>query len=420
MVNVSFAGALYIFLLTTTAIVGCTVYTPIATLVLLVAKVRPLPPIAYNFVHSWNNIIQGLWFHFCSILLEILFDVRVSHTLISDAKEKLEDVLRAPSRNGKYNILISNHRTRIDWMLMWMLLARTDMLFTLKIVLKGALAYIPFFGWTMQTFRFIFLSRKWEDDKHHIANVFSYMRRHDERATFFIFPEGSDLSESNIKKSNEYAEKNGLRKYRYILNPRTTGAVAMKNLLGVHNIERIYDITMGYSDHIRTGRANESSLLSGQMPYCVHFLCASYQFGDRPRDVPSDDDGFKKWIEARFEEKEVLLSNFYQSSPVGFEKKSITAVYGSKIVMSQDTACAGGAIMASRRTVQQRCSDVFSRNISLCCLIFAFWILPTCYFFFQMCIKWSSGLWLWFIATSIGYIVVGRLRGGLDKWLMFG
>ena len=54
---------------------------------------------------------------------------------------------------------ISNHRTRIDWMLLWSVAWRTRTLQHLRIVLKAPLRSVPVFGWAMQHFVFVFLVR---------------------------------------------------------------------------------------------------------------------------------------------------------------------------------------------------------------------------------------------------------------------
>lgn len=54
---------------------------------------------------------------------------------------------------------LSNHRTRIDWMLLWSVALRTSALASLRIVLKAPLRKLPIFGWAMQHFVFIFLVR---------------------------------------------------------------------------------------------------------------------------------------------------------------------------------------------------------------------------------------------------------------------
>lgn len=40
-----------------------------------------------------------------------------------------------------------------------------------------------------------------------------------------LFPEGTDLSPSNIVRSNKYADKNNLPNYKHVLHPKTTGFV---------------------------------------------------------------------------------------------------------------------------------------------------------------------------------------------------
>ena len=74
---------------------------------------------------------------------------------------------------------------------------------SLKIILKGALRAVPVFGWTMQLMMFIFLSRNRDEDLPHISNVFSYLHSVGTQPSVLIFPEGTDLSPSNIVKSND-------------------------------------------------------------------------------------------------------------------------------------------------------------------------------------------------------------------------
>jgi lysocardiolipin and lysophospholipid acyltransferase len=397
---VTIQGVVFVLTLTLTAMTGCFVLTPITTLPLIVfTKVLGHKKGAiFDIVHRWNNLIQGTWFYLVSWLIESMLKVKYDVTLINALGKSIEEVLRRPSKPGKFNIVISNHRTRIDWMLLWMLFAKTDLLFTLKIVLKGELSSTPFFGWTMQTFRFLFLSRKWEADKVHFDKVFKYMKLHDERATFLIFPEGSDLSPSNIEKSSKYAEEKKLPVFKHVLNPRVTGLVAMKNMIGADNIDHIFDITMGYNDHPQGGRPNEASLVNGCMPHRLHFLVSAHTIG--PGDVPSDDAGFTKWIEKQFEKKESILSEFYSSSPCQFTPQSVRRAHNA------------GVTVDTRRDVHV---PTWSIVLSL-----AVWILPTLYLWvWQVVIQRNVLFLLYVVLVSAFYVAVGKKFGGIDKWLMF-
>jgi lysocardiolipin and lysophospholipid acyltransferase len=53
----------------------------------------------------------------------------------------------------KRSLIILNHRTRMDWMYIWMLHSRYEILKQLKIVLKAQLKHVPFIG----KFEFVFL-----------------------------------------------------------------------------------------------------------------------------------------------------------------------------------------------------------------------------------------------------------------------
>jgi lysocardiolipin and lysophospholipid acyltransferase len=46
----------------------------------------------------------------------------------------------------KRSLIILNHRTRMDWMYIWMLHSRIQILEQLKIVLKAQIKHIPFIG----------------------------------------------------------------------------------------------------------------------------------------------------------------------------------------------------------------------------------------------------------------------------------
>ncbi|XP_063160486.1 lysocardiolipin acyltransferase 1 isoform X3 [Candoia aspera] len=124
---------------------------------------------------------------------------------------------------GERSVIIMNHRTRMDWMFLWSCLLRCSYLRLEKICLKSSLKGIPGFGWAMQVAAFIFIQRKWEEDKHHFENMLDYFCDIHEPLQLLIFPEGTDLTDETKARSDTFAEKNGLQKYEYVLHPRTTG-----------------------------------------------------------------------------------------------------------------------------------------------------------------------------------------------------
>ena len=125
-------------------------------------------------------------------------------------------------------VFISNHRTRLDWMFLWSLFGRYRMLFYLRIVLKAGMRKAPIFGWVMESLGYIFLSRSsknWKSDSKYFTRSMRVACKTDRNTCVLIFPEGSDLSESNLAKTNEWARKNGFEKMKksYTLHPRVKG-----------------------------------------------------------------------------------------------------------------------------------------------------------------------------------------------------
>lgn len=80
-----------------------------------------------------------------------------------------------------------NHRTRLDWMFFWCVLFRDSNIPTEKIVLKEPLKHVPGAGWAMQAASYIFLRRKWEDDKSYITDILNYLSEINHKSQVFIF-----------------------------------------------------------------------------------------------------------------------------------------------------------------------------------------------------------------------------------------
>ncbi len=79
---------------------------------------------------------------------------------------------------------------------------------------------------TLEHRGYIFLSRSsknWKSDSKYFTRSMRVACKTDRNTCVLIFPEGSDLSESNLAKTNEWAKKNGFEKKSYTLHPRVKG-----------------------------------------------------------------------------------------------------------------------------------------------------------------------------------------------------
>jgi lysocardiolipin and lysophospholipid acyltransferase len=70
---------------------------------------------------------------------------------------------------------------------------------------------------------FIFLNRKIEQDKEIVERMLKYYKDTRLNYQILLFPEGTDRGARAVSISHEYADKNNLSRYDYVLYPRTTG-----------------------------------------------------------------------------------------------------------------------------------------------------------------------------------------------------
>jgi lysocardiolipin and lysophospholipid acyltransferase len=222
-------------------------------------------------------------------------------------------------------LVISNHRTRLDWMMLWPVFTRFRVLDHLKIVLKYDIKSFPFMGWGAQMCRYIYLRRKWETDVNHFTDMLNLLaatrtvtdpesHQHTQIALdpycLLIFPEGTDLHEKAIVASDAFAVKNNLPKYKHILHPRSKGFVYTLSHLrtGVHPVaavQYVSDVTMAYTGHIAQ---SEKDIAVGRMPKQVHVHVNTFKSSD----LSSSEADLERWLTDRFKQKEAALAEFYQ------------------------------------------------------------------------------------------------------------
>ncbi|XP_032705927.1 lysocardiolipin acyltransferase 1 [Lontra canadensis] len=253
----------------------------------------PLMLVSPSWYRWINNRLVATWLTLPVALLETVFGVKVIIT--GDAFVP-----------GERSVIIMNHRTRMDWLFLWNCLMRYSYLRLEKICLKASLKSVPGFGWAMQAAAYIFIHRKWKDDQSHFEDIIDYFCDIREPLQLLLFPEGTDFTENSKARSNEFAEKNGLPKYEYVLHPRTTGfTFVVERLREGKNLDAVHDITVAYPHNIPQ---TEKHLVLGDFPKEIHFHVHRY-----PVDaLPVSREDLQLWCHRRWEEKEERLRAFYQ------------------------------------------------------------------------------------------------------------
>jgi len=202
--------------------------------------------------------------------------------------------------------VMSNHPTRIDWLVLWSWWARFATIGKQKISLKYGLKLLPGAGWGMQFAGFLFLRRHWVADQMHMTAAFDYYKRNNFTAQWLFFPEGTNLTPETAAIDLKYVEKTreklGLTSYKHVLHPRTTGFVHAINELRA-TTDVLYDVTMGYDDGYDW---TEFDLAHGRLPQTVHFIFKRYDL----KTLPTDEEKLGEWCQLRFAEKEARLARF--------------------------------------------------------------------------------------------------------------
>ena len=162
-------------------------------------------------------------------------------------------------------------------------------------------------GWGTQIAGFIFLSRHWSTDEQLLTNSLQYFNKSRYPLQLLLFPEGTDLSESNKAKSQQFAEDNDLQVYHHVLYPRTKGFIkCVQEMCKNDYLQSVADITVAYTGNIPQ---NERDIAAGKWPNEIHFDVKMFAINELP---VRDEHQMEQWLQERWRIKEELLTDFYQ------------------------------------------------------------------------------------------------------------
>lgn len=231
-------------------------------------------------------------------------------------------------------------------------------------MVKDSLSKAPIVGRGMVNFRFLFLLRKWDEDKIRMTNqlleidaeargygpalavlvVSSTNSKTPQIKTWppgvstkpdhlhpyhlILFPEGTVISAHTRERSDGYIEKMGRPPLKYVLLPRVRGLFLSLRLLR-KSIDVVYDVAFGYSGLKSTDYGEDiftlkAMFLMGKGPKQVNYHIRSFSMDEIP--LGSDDDcididdldpsimkDFEEWLYKVWYEKDSLMAKFYET-----------------------------------------------------------------------------------------------------------
>lgn len=284
----SIKGKLYILLLLCTGIFGWILFFSWTPLLLLIS-----PKLYRKHCDFW-----GYWWFLAPVIgLRLFFNLHIKITGDLPSRYEKED---------RVSVFLSNHTTPFDWMFLWDFFFRQKRLMNEKIVLKGPIKLLPFYGWAIQTLKFFFVERKAEVDIPHLKMLLQSYTQDSYPLQLLIFPEGTINDDVGIASSDRYALKESLPLRRHTLHPKVGGTKVIIDQLVNSGLTSIYDLTIGYPDVLpQPGNC----ISQGNFPREIHLHIKRYPISS----VPLSDEGFAKWLQEIWDEKDRKLKEFNES-----------------------------------------------------------------------------------------------------------
>ncbi|CAD6592195.1 MAG: hypothetical protein ASARMPRED_006106 [Alectoria sarmentosa] len=211
-------------------------------------------------------------------------------------------------------ILIANHQIYTDWLYLWWIGYTAGMHGRIYVVLKESLKRIPVIGWGMQFAQFIFLKRKWEQDKPRMAAHLQKFNDPKDPMWLMMFPEGTNLADSTREASKKWADKNGIEDMRHMLLPRSTGLQFILQELR-QTVDYVYDCTIAYEGVPRGEFAQDiftvgASYFGGRPPKSVNMYWRRFRVSSIPLDDPKI---FELWLRSRWIEKDKFIEDYLRT-----------------------------------------------------------------------------------------------------------
>ena len=211
-------------------------------------------------------------------------------------------------------ILIANHQIYTDWLYLWWIGYTAGMHGRIYVILKESLKRIPVIGWGMQFAQFIFLKRKWEQDKPRMATHLQKFNNPKDPMWLMMFPEGTNLADNTRESSRKWATKIGIDDMRHLLLPRSTGLQFILQELR-NSVDYVYDCTIAYEGVPRGEFAQDiftvgASYFGGRPPKSVNMYWRRFRISSIPLDDPKT---FEVWLRSRWSEKDKFIEDYLRT-----------------------------------------------------------------------------------------------------------
>lgn len=205
-----------------------------------------------------------------------------------------------PLPGGENAVILPNHQTMADVMVLLCYGRRTGRVGDLKWFVKDPIKWVPGPGWGMKFLDCIYVKRNWAKDEASIRRLFGKFSEERIPISLVSFLEGTRRTPEKLARAQAFARDRGLPVPRHTLVPRTKGFVATIEGLRDH-LDAVHDLTIVYPD----GVPGLLDCFAMRVPR-IDVYFRRYAIDELPRDR----DRLEAWVRARFEEKDALVDGW--------------------------------------------------------------------------------------------------------------
>ncbi|KAK7336589.1 hypothetical protein VNO77_17135 [Canavalia gladiata] len=199
----------------------------------------------------------------------------------------------------EHALVISNHRSDIDWLVGWVTAQRSGCLGSTLAVMKKSSKFLPVIGWSMWFSEYLFLERSWAKDESTLKLGLQQLSDFPLPFWLALFVEGTRFTQAKLLAAQEYATTTGLPVPRNVLIPRTKGFVSAVSHMREF-VPAIYDVTVAIP---KSSPAPTMLRLFKGQPSVVHVRIKRHLM----KELPETDDAVAQWCRDIFVAKDALL-----------------------------------------------------------------------------------------------------------------
>ncbi|XP_047315385.1 1-acyl-sn-glycerol-3-phosphate acyltransferase 2-like [Impatiens glandulifera] len=225
----------------------------------------------------------------------------------------------------EHALLMSNHRSDIDWLVGWVLAQRSGCLGSALAVMKKSSKLLPVIGWSMWFSEYLFLERSWAKDESTLKIGLRRLRDYPQPFWLALFVEGTRFTKAKLLAAQEYAASTGLPVPRNVLIPRTKGFVCAVTHMRSF-VPAVYEVTVAIPK--TSPPPTMLKLFKGQ-PSVVHVHLKRHAM----KDLPQTEDEVAQWCRDIFVAKDKLLDKHNEDDTFPDQQQNIGRPLKSLVVV---------------------------------------------------------------------------------------